>query len=81
MGHFKVSSHANLMFKNGTKLTTITTTTTIGTRKQQQPQHTILPPNKIRSAICYGCLRWEGISTFKRARKLFPGSKWEGLNL
>ena len=70
MGHFKVSSHANLMFKNGTKLTTITTTTTIGTIKQQQQQHTIPLPNKIRSAICYCCLQWEGISTFKRAREL-----------
>ena len=34
MAHFKESSYANLLFKNGTVLTTITTTTTTPTKKQ-----------------------------------------------
>ena len=50
MGHFRESSYAYLLFKNGPILTTITSTTSIHKERQQQP------PSTPKENLYYFCL-------------------------
>ena len=74
MGHFRESSYAYLLFKNGTILTTMTTTTTIPTRKTATT-HTIIARKDI-FAIFPVVYNKEGILASSRARQLILGSNW-----
>ena len=67
MDYFKESSYANLLFKNGTILTTITTTTNIPTRKTTTAtSHTIVAK---KNHLCYLCL----LSTMGKVSRLLVG--------
>jgi len=73
MGHFRESSYAYLLFKNGTILTTITSTTSI--HKGKATSATI-NGEKTSTLFLPVSSKGEGISGSRRARELILGSNW-----
>ena len=73
MGHFRESSYDNLSLKNGTILSTITSTTSI--HKGKATSATI-DAKKTSTLFLPVTSKGEGISGSRRARKLILGSNW-----
>ena len=76
MGHYKESFYANLLFKNDTILTSITTTYFKPTRKTATTKtHTIVAkkPSQIFLPVVYN---GNGMLAFIKARELFLASNW-----
>ena len=75
MGHFRQSSYAYLVFKNGTILTTITYTTSINKGKPT----TATINTKKKYIILPVTYKGEDISASRSARELILGSTWGGI--
>ena len=73
MGHFRESSYAYLLFKNGTILTTITSTTSIHKGKATTATINAKKTSTLFLPVTY---KGEGISASRRARELILGSNW-----
>ena len=73
MGHFRWSSYAYLLFKNGNILTTITSTTSIHKGKATTATISAKKTSTLFLPVTY---KRKGISTSRRARELIQGSNW-----